>query len=155
MFLILFILWLIFNGRITLEIVLLGVFFSAVIFLFMCKFMDHSIEKERIYYSNALNVIQYLFILIREVIKSTLSACSYIVIRSRRPHPYICKFRTPLQTKTAQVILANSITLTPGTITVSLDDGLFTVHCLDKSLAEGIDTSDFVKILKKMEDKTL
>jgi multicomponent Na+:H+ antiporter subunit E len=50
------------------------------------------------------------------------------------------------------VILANSITLTPGTITVSLTDDHLLVHCLDKSLAEGMDDSVFVRLLQKMEE---
>ena len=51
----------------------------------------------------------------------------------------------------AKVILANSITLTPGTITVSEEKGVFCVHALDKSLADGIESCSFVEILKKME----
>ena len=50
-----------------------------------------------------------------------------------------------------EVILANSITLTPGTITVSLEDNRFCVHCLDRELAEGMENSVFVELLKKME----
>ena len=49
------------------------------------------------------------------------------------------------------MILANSITLTPGTITVSLEGNDFYVHCLDKEFAEGIDSSAFVELLQKME----
>lgn len=155
MFLLLFALWLIFNGRVTLELVILGIVFSAVIFMFACKFMDHNIKKELIYYKSAGFAVLYLLVLIKEVVKSTINACGYIVVKKRSPHPYICRFRTPLKTRTAQVILANSITLTPGTITVSLDDGLFTVHCLDKSLSEGLDSCRFVQILEKMEAKVL
>ena len=47
--------------------------------------------------------------------------------------------------------LANAITLTPGTITVLLDDNTYTVHCLDETLAEGMDTSVFVDMIKKCE----
>jgi multicomponent Na+:H+ antiporter subunit E len=57
-----------------------------------------------------------------------------------------------LKTETARVILANSITLTPGTITVSLTDDHLLVHCLDKSLAEGMEDSVFVRLLQKMEE---
>ena len=155
MFILLFALWLIFNGRITLELVILGLIFSAAIFAFCCKFMGHSLKKEAIYLKSLGYIALYLLVLVKEVVKSTLNACGYIVVRKKNPHPYICKFRTPLKTNTAQVILANSITLTPGTITVSLDDGLFTVHCLDKSLSEGIESCDFVKILEKLEGKVL
>ena len=49
------------------------------------------------------------------------------------------------------MVLANSITLTPGTITVGLEGQEFYVHCLDKELAEGMENSIFVELLEKME----
>ena len=67
--------------------------------------------------------------------------------------PVIVKFRTKLRTEGARVMLANSITLTPGTITVSLEGDELTVHCLDVSLAEGMEDSAFVKLLEKIEGK--
>mgnify|MGYP003293873687 FL=1 len=60
-------------------------------------------------------------------------------------------FDTPLKSHFLQVILADSITLTPGTITVRLNEEKFEVHCLDESMAKGIDDSIFVKMLKKWE----
>ena len=52
-----------------------------------------------------------------------------------------------------KAILANSITLTPGTITVHVRDDLFMVHCLDRELAEGLEDSEFEQRLEKMEAK--
>ena len=48
-------------------------------------------------------------------------------------------------------MLANAITLTPGTITVSLEDNRYTVHCLDESMAEGMNESVFVDYIEKLE----
>ena len=52
---------------------------------------------------------------------------------------------------TGKSMLANSITLTPGTITVDLKDGEYLVHCYDKSMGDGIDESGFVTLLRKLE----
>ena len=49
------------------------------------------------------------------------------------------------------MILADSITLTAGTITVTAADGRMCVHALDASLAEGIENSQFQQRLEKME----
>ena len=49
-------------------------------------------------------------------------------------------------------MLANAITLTPGTITVTLEGSEYTVHCLDESMAEGIQDSEFVKYILKFEE---
>ena len=61
------------------------------------------------------------------------------------------RFKTDLKTTPARIMLANCITLTPGTITVSLEENEYVVHCLDKSLAEGINSSIFVTLLKELE----
>ena len=66
--------------------------------------------------------------------------------------PILVHFTTNLKTSTAKTLLANSITLTPGTITVTLEDNEYVVHCLDKSLAYGMDDSIFVKLLTEIED---
>ena len=154
MFFFLFALWIVFNGRVTAETVLLGLLFAAAIFAFLCRFMDYSLGKERRLLRLVPLVVRYFFVLLVEIIKSTFTACRFIVSPTLPHDPLLCKFRTPLQTEAAQVMLANSITLTPGTITVSLDDGLYTVHCLDKSMAEGIDSSRFVQLLLRMEEVT-
>ena len=51
--------------------------------------------------------------------------------------------------------LANSITLTPGTITVSLEENRYVIHCLDKSFSEGLNESSFVRLLARMEEVAL
>ena len=63
----------------------------------------------------------------------------------------LVRFRTTLRTRVARVLLANSITLTPGTITVTLEGDELTVHCLDKTLAEGLSDGIFVRELEKLE----
>jgi len=74
-----------------------------------------------------------------------------ILTRKEIMEPVLVRVHTNLKTETARVILANSITLTPGTITVSLTGQELLVHCLDKSLSEGMEESVFEKLLEKME----
>ena len=66
--------------------------------------------------------------------------------------PTFRTFQMDFKTETARVALANSITLTPGTYTVSLEENVYTIHALDRSFAEGIEESVFVKQLKKLEE---
>jgi multicomponent Na+:H+ antiporter subunit E len=54
-------------------------------------------------------------------------------------NPRIITFKSRLKSRMAQLTFANSITLTPGTITVDVDwDGTFTVHALDEKSAAGL-----------------
>ena len=151
MLLLFFLAWIIFNGRITLEIVLFGIIISLAVFWFLCKFMDFSLRKERNFYRRLPWFAQYVFVLIREILSANLTVCRMILTRREIMEPVIVHVHTDLKTETARVILANSITLTPGTITVSMTDNDLLVHCLDKSLSEGMEDSVFVKMLEKME----
>ena len=146
-----FIVWIIFNGRVTLEIILFGIAISGLMFAFVCKFMDYSMEKERELYRKFPLFCKYAVLLVREIIKANLAVCHLILTRREVAEPVLVKIHTNLKTETARVILANSITLTPGTITVSLTDRELLVHCLDKSLAEGMENSEFVKLLEALE----
>ena len=60
-------------------------------------------------------------------------------------------FDVTLKTELGRALLANSITLTPGTITVSLSENHYVVHCLDKKFGEGLDSSIFVRLIADME----
>lgn len=152
MLLLFFLAWIVFNGRVTLEIVLFGIAVAAAVFAFVCKFMDYSLQKERNFYKKIPAFFQYLYYLIKEIITANLTVSRMILTRKEQMEPVLVHVRTDLKSETARVILANSITLTPGTITVSLTDKDLLVHCLDKSLAEGMEDSVFVRLLRKMEE---
>ncbi|MBR0069480.1 MAG: Na+/H+ antiporter subunit E, partial [Synergistaceae bacterium] len=65
--------------------------------------------------------------------------------------PCIVKFNTKLKTEPARIALANSITLTPGTITVSLEGDELLVHALSREMADGLEGSMFENLLMRME----
>ena len=151
MFFLFFFVWIILNGRITVEIVIFGLILSAVLFYFICRFMDYSMKKELMLFHLIPLFFQYFYVLIQEIVKANLCVLKIIISPEIQPEPALVYFGTDLQSELSKVILANSITLTPGTITVSLEDNRFCVHCLDRELAEGMESSVFVELLEKME----
>ena len=96
--------------------------------------------------------IQYIAILLKEIAVANLVVLKIVLSPKKKVHPVIVSFDAPLKNHILQAILADSITLTPGTITVRLYEEKFEVHCLDESMAEGINDSIFVKMLKKWEE---
>ena len=151
MFLLVLLLWIIFNGQLTTEIFVFGLIFASVIYAFACKFMHFSIEKDISYLKKTLYVIEYLIVLFIEIVKANICVGKMVLSSRYEVEPAVVTFKSNLKSETARVILANSITLTPGTITVRLQYDMFTVHCLDKSLAEGLNDSIFVKLLERLE----
>ena len=153
MYLVFFLAWIIFNGQITTEIVIFGVFIAAAVFWFICKFMDYSLKKELKLYKSIGFLVWYAIILLKEIVKANMDIIPKIYTVEERMEPVIVKFRVDLKSDWSRVLLANSITLTPGTITVALDGDEYTVHCLDESLAEGLESCVFVELLKKFEEE--
>lgn len=151
MFIAFFLLWIIFNGSLTLEIAIFGLMVSAVIYLFLCKFMNFSLKKDIYYMKKLPLLIQYMYVLVKEIAIANVAAIKLVLSTKQVIEPCIVRFRTDLKSGLSRFLLANSITLTPGTITVSVEDDLFTVHCLDKSMSEGMDESAFVQLLRKIE----
>jgi len=151
MFFILYALWLILNGRITLEVCLLGLAITVLIYFFICKFMDFSIKKDLRLMRNAGYAMAYLVVLLKEIFLSNFRVMAIILFKRIPITPALTEVRIDLRSQMAKTILANSITLTPGTITVEVTGDVFVVHCLSSEMIEGIEDSAFVRLLKKME----
>lgn len=152
MLMLFFLLWVIYNGSLTLEICVFGIIISSALFAFCCKFMDHSMKKEILIYKKSFLFVRYVFLLIKEIVKANFVVIRMILSQREEIQPKLVSFHSDLRTTTGKVFLANAITLTPGTITVMLEGDEYTVHCLDESLAEGMNDSTFVDYIKKMED---
>ena len=151
MYLLYFILWVIFNGKITLEICLFGIVIAGAVFAFPCKFMDYSIEKEKHIVKKSFQMLHYICVLVAEIVKANFAVIHLILSEKEEIEPALVSFDAKMKTTTGKAFLANAITLTPGTITVSLEDSRYLVHCLDESMAEGMDCSVFVDLLENME----
>lgn len=151
MYLLYFLLWVIFNGSFTLEICLFGIVIAAAVFAFTCKFMDYSIEQEKKNIRKIFKFLRYICVLVIEIVKANFAVIHMILSEREELEPVLVRFRSDMKTPVGRAFLANAITLTPGTITVLLEDSDYVVHCLDESLAEGMDESIFVKLLADLE----
>lgn len=151
MYLLFFLFWIILNGRITMEITVFGLVISAAMYAFICRFMDYSFRKDIRIARKLPLAIAYCFVLVLEIIKANIVMMQYILSPRIQPEPALIRFHADLKSHTTQVLLANSITLTPGTITVEMHEGEYLVHCFDKTMGEGIDASVFVNMLKRLE----
>lgn len=152
MFILLFACWVIFNQNFTLEIALFGVAISAVVYLFICKFMDYSVQKDLFIMKKFPRILAYILRLIVEILKANFTLFRIYFSKKKNREPVIVSFETSLQTRIGRSLLANSITLTPGTITMELKGNVLKVHCYDKSLAVGLDHTVFEEKIKKLEE---
>lgn len=151
MYIIFFLIWVIFNGQLTVEIAVFGLAVSGVMYAFICKFMDYKPEKDLVIARKIFCFLHYTGVLLREIIKANYIVMKKVISSRYEIEPAVVRFKVDLKSAFARILLANSITLTPGTITVSLEGDEYVVHCLDKELAGEIDRSVFVTLLKRLE----
>ena len=147
----LFILWIIWNGRVSVEILLFGVVFTAAVLVFATKVLGYSFESERRFWRSFPLFIHYVLVLIAEIIKSAFTVAMLAMSTDRKPDPVIMEFHSGLPTDFQNVLLANSITLTPGTFTLFQEGDRFVVHCLRREYADGMGDSRFISLLSKMK----
>lgn len=152
MFMLLLVLWILFNGRLTWEIVGVGAVLCAALTFFCVRFLDYPIKKELALVRITPMLLGYLGTLVLEIWKSNMAVWRLGLKRSVKVSPVLVTFHTPLKSRVGKALLANSITLTPGTITALAQDDVMTVHCLDTPFAEGIEDTVFQRKLIRIEE---
>lgn len=148
----LFLFWLILNASITLEIVIFGAIFSALVTMFSYKVTRVSPSLEKKAFKKIGLIIKYLLILVVEIIKANIDVIKLVLSRNPELSPTLKTIKVDLKSRVSLVALSNSITLTPGTITVSMNKNELLIHALTKENLEGMEESVFVTQLKEMED---
>lgn len=151
MFFLLFAFWIILNGRWTAEVAIVGVVVSGLIYLLAWKFMDYSPRKEWAVARRIPRAFCYFCYLVGEVFKSAWQVIKFIWSPKMEVQPEVTSFHTRLRTDAGKVVLANSITLTPGTITVDIRGNRLLVHCLDESLDSDLEGSGMEQRIMKVE----
>jgi multicomponent Na+:H+ antiporter subunit E len=89
------------------------------------------------------NLFAYLVRLIKEIFLSTVTVCKAIFfIKKSELHPILAEIETGQMTDEAKVLFGNSITLTPGTITVDIAENKVIIHAITPECLEGCEALD-------------
>lgn len=151
MFIALLLLWLLLSGNAAVSTLLSGAAVSFLITLFCRRFMGYNPTLFRQGLKKGGAIARYLLFLLKEILVSNLAVVK-LIYRPAPPEPMLVRFQTSLKTDAAKVLVANSITLTPGTYTVHLAGDEFRVHALDRSFADGLEECAFLEKAGKLED---
>ncbi|MBN2413715.1 Na+/H+ antiporter subunit E [candidate division KSB1 bacterium] len=131
-FVLAYLVWLALTHIGDIQEVIAGFIISIVVALIAGKFFITT-KKQKGTVRRIIAAVIYIFKFLWEMIKANFHV-AYIVIHPMLPiKPGIVKIRTRLSKDSAITILTNSITLTPGTLTVDLnpDKKEIYVHCID------------------------
>ncbi len=138
-FVLMFISWIVLSGKFEPLLLGLGVISSLIVAYFFHDLLFPDLPPG--YMKTFFKFSSYSPWLIMEIIKANFHLL-YIVFHPRMMDlidPHIINFKTNLKSDLAITTLANSITLTPGTITVTVaSDGMFRVHAIDQPSARAL-----------------
>ena len=133
---VLFVFWLLLSGYFTVFLVTMGAL-SAVAIVALGRRME-VIDREGHPIDMGWRVLGYWPWLAKEIVKSAWDV-SRIIVDPRLPiSPCLVRARTSQKTAVGVVTYANSITLTPGTISVDVREGEILVHALTRESAAGL-----------------
>jgi multicomponent Na+:H+ antiporter subunit E len=131
--------WILLSGKFDLFHLTLGVLSSALVSYLSADILMHDTgKKDRL--AIAFRFLAYIPWLLYQIVLSTIHV-SFLALHPRmldNIDPTIVTFKSRLQSNVARVALANSITLTPGTITIRVEGDIFYVHAISRKAAAGL-----------------
>lgn len=143
-------LWLVFAERFSIEVLITGIFGVILVALMNKTLLKKS--KLCIGFKSIPYFFEYFFILLYEIIKANIHVAILVLSPKPKLSPSFVKYRISLKSDLHKTILANSITLTPGTLTVSLEDDTMLIHCLTEEFSKSISDTRFERILMQLEE---
>ena len=149
LFFILFSLWLLMSGHYNVLIVSLGII-SCAFCVYVAK-RGKLIDDEGLHIFFMPRLLNYLIWLFKEILKSNLATGKVIINGKVEPETFTVK--TSQVTDVAKVTYANSITLTPGTVTTKIQKGVFEVHALNSDFGNDVRTNEMDKKVTWLEGK--
>ncbi len=151
MYLLVFFFWLVLIGHMTLEVILLGLMMTFLAGLLLKGLFSYTLETELKLLKKTPVFVVYCVVLIWEIIKANLGVLALVVKGNSSLEPTIVTFQSGLKTNFGRFLLANSITLTPGTITVEANGDTFVVHCLRRDFLDTSPEGTFCRWIRRLE----
>ncbi len=148
MFVIVFFVWVLLNNSLQIDILIPGIIVALLVSFLFCKqcnlFSEIKLTPKAIAYT-----FIYLAVFFIDLIKSNLDVARRVLTPSLPIKPGIVEVKTTLKSEFGRMLLANSITLTPGTLTVEVIGDSFFIHWID--VKEDTVEAASKEIVKKFE----
>jgi multicomponent Na+:H+ antiporter subunit E len=151
LFSILFIIWLVLTSSFHRQEVSIGIFLSLILAIILHKnYLELGLPPLSI--KRIIFTIVYVIVLFKEIVIANIDV-AYRVIHPKMPiKPGIVVIKTGLKQDIAKMILANSITLTPGTFTLDILGDTLLIHWINVQSQE---TDEATKMIGERFEKYL
>ncbi|MCI5106938.1 MAG: Na+/H+ antiporter subunit E [Pseudomonadales bacterium] len=94
----------------------------------------------------------YVLWLVKEIVKSNIEVIRAIWQRKPAIEPSVITVKASQQSDLHKALYANSITMTPGTVTMEIEGDQFTIHALTRASREGVESGDMDRRVRSLED---
>jgi len=153
-FVVVFILWIICSGIFEKKMIVLGVISSACAATISLNALTvKGIKTDNTYFVMGINPVRgliYFVWLLKEVVLAAIDVSKIIFLHRDKIDSAYVQFKADFDNPVARAVLTDSITLTPGTITVKVDDdGIYTVHGLTEAARAGLLEGGMQKMVAK------
>lgn len=133
----LFAFWLLITGTVETSSLILGVVLSVLLGWWASRVLWGD-DAPTLTLQQALRFVAYIPWLLKEIVVAAVYVAEKVLDPRMPIDPVIITHRCSMSRDVSRVAFANSITLTPGTLTVDSDDNTFTIHCLAEEFADTI-----------------
>ena len=146
----LFAVWLALSGRYTALLLVLGVVASLFVVLLATRaeLVDGEVDPVLL---KPRRVLLYWLWLGREVVKSNLDVTRRILDPKLRISPNVIRVKATQRTELGRVTYANSITLVPGTVAMSVEADEIVVHAITRAVAADLQRGEMDRRITEME----
>lgn len=127
-------LWVALSGQ--MQPLLLAFGAGSVVFAVLVARRMNVIDRESHPLHMSLGLLRFWALLLRDIVLANMQLVREILRPRLKISPTVVTFQSRQQTDLGKVILGNSITLTPGTVTLEVRGQTFTVHGLTRASAE-------------------
>ena len=143
-------LWLLLSGYVT-EVLLLGLGAASVILTMVVSIRMGVVDREGHPVHLAIRGLLYWPWLIKEIVLANIDVAKAILGLSGTVRPSVFTIKASQTSDLGKTIYANSITLTPGTVTIALDGDEMTIHALTSAAADGLATGEMDRRVTRIE----
>ncbi len=140
-FILLLIVWFIFAGKITADVLIIGSAASLLITLFFSDLLFREVHRKLPWYHYLRKLallLLFIPVFFYEAVTAALKVSKHVFEKTPSFNPGIVKVKTELTDITGLSLLANLITLTPGTLTLDYDrnESAYYIHWIDVETVE-------------------
>lgn len=142
--------WIILTSSLSVQSLLVGLLVSFLVVLFVFD-KQTQLKSSFVSLAGVLRYVKFTRVLLVEIFKANIDVAKIVLSRKLDIQPQFVRIPLVVSKQSNQILLASAITLTPGTLTVDLNEDGYVIHALTDAAAKDLLNSSLVKSVQSLE----